>query len=135
MKLVRSREFVKIGTLKIVGKIYFKFKRLLRYIQPFEGKCFYLRYSLLLFNFVGAITMVHFLTIFTNGSFRIWCPTPYSFICYSEPVSVWRLCALLRIALIRSRASYKNHTPVVTSPCKEWKVAQIFAYPHNSLVF
>ena len=110
---------MKICTLKVFGKIYFKFKRFLRYIQPFEGKYFYLRYSLLLFNFVGAITMVHFLIIFTNCSFRIWCPTPYSFMCCSEPGSVKGMCArsrcaLLRIALKRSQASYKNHPPIVT---------------------
>ena len=88
LKPMRSRAFVKICTLKIVGKIYFKSKRLLRYIQLFEEECFYLRYSLLLFNFVGVITTVHFLIIFTYCFFRIWCPTPYSFICYSEPGSV-----------------------------------------------
>ena len=119
IKLVRSREFVKICKLKILGKIYFKFKRLLRYIQPFGGRCFYLQCSLLLFNFVGAITMMHFLIIFTNCSFQIWCAIPYSFTCYSEPGCVQRLCArskcaLFRIALIRSWASYKNHTTVVT---------------------
>ena len=82
-------------------KIYSEIKHLLACVHLFEGKYSDLWYYLLLLNFVASTTIVHFLIIFTYCSVRICCSTSYSFMCYSQPGSVQRLCANSRCTVLR----------------------------------